>query len=105
MSICKPTPSTLRLLLRITPNARHTSISAPSSFERAEAVALRVAAPPRDGEANEEVIRFISKALSCSKGSIQIVKGLKGKDKVVQIEGVHKEVEEVRKLLEGLVDR
>ena len=61
MTITKPTPSTLRLLLNIKPNARSTGVVA---VDQDAGVTLRIHAPPRDGEANEEVVRFLAKVRS-----------------------------------------
>ncbi|KAF8247856.1 DUF167-domain-containing protein [Wilcoxina mikolae CBS 423.85] len=102
MSITKPTPSTLRLLLTIKPNARTTSVVA---VDPTSSIMLRIHAPPRDGEANEEVVRFLAKALGLRKSDARVVKGMKGREKVVEISGAAGvEVQDVAKKLEGLVE-
>jgi uncharacterized protein (TIGR00251 family) len=46
---------------------------------------IRIAAPPVDGEANEELIRFLSKFLKLSKSQITIHSGHTGKFKEIHI--------------------
>jgi len=45
-------------------------------------------APPVDGEANDEVIALLSKALKVPRASITIVKGHNARLKLIQIEGL-----------------
>lgn len=45
-------------------------------------------APPVDGEANDEVIALLSKALKVPRSSITIVKGQNSRMKLIQIEGL-----------------
>lgn len=52
-----------------------------------EAVKIRVAAPPVDGEANEELIRFLAKALRLARRDITIVAGSGSRTKRVRITG------------------
>lgn len=53
-----------------------------------DAIKIRVASPPVEGKANEEVIRFLSKQLKVPKSQIQIIKGLSSRNKLVEIVGV-----------------
>ena len=46
-----------------------------------------VNAPPIEGRANEEVIRLLAEHFSVAKSSVTILRGTKGKRKVVKIEG------------------
>ncbi|CCX31501.1 Similar to UPF0235 protein; acc. no. Q54UW1 [Pyronema omphalodes CBS 100304] len=95
MAITKPSASILRLLLTIKPNAKTTSVV---SVDPATSITLRIHAPPRDGEANEE-------ALGLRKSDAQIIRGGKGREKVVELSGAgHISVEEAVRRLEGLVE-
>lgn len=49
---------------------------------------IRVAAPPVDGAANQELVNWFSKQLKVSKSSVQILSGERGRRKVVLIEGI-----------------
>ncbi len=53
-----------------------------------ERVKIQLAAPPVDGAANEELVRFLAKALKVSKSSVTLCAGATGKRKTVEIEGV-----------------
>ena len=50
---------------------------------------LRIAAPPIKGQANQELIKFLSDILGISKSSLIIKKGMTGKRKVIAIEGLN----------------
>ena len=52
-----------------------------------DAVKIRVAAPPVDGAANEELIRFLARRLSISSTSVQIHSGASGRHKRVLLKG------------------
>jgi hypothetical protein len=49
---------------------------------------IRISAPPVDGAANKELVRFLSKQLGVSKSSVLIRSGLASKRKSVFIRGV-----------------
>ncbi len=49
---------------------------------------VRVAAPPVEGAANEEIIRFFAKLLGISKASISFIRGHQSKRKDLLIEGI-----------------
>ena len=44
---------------------------------------LKVSAPPRDGEANEEIISFLSKISGVAKKDVEILRGESGRSKDV----------------------
>jgi len=46
---------------------------------------IKLKAPPVDGKANEELVKFLSKELGVSKSEICIVGGQKTRTKLVQI--------------------
>lgn len=53
-----------------------------------DAVKVRVAAPPIDGAANEELIRFLADCCSVSRAGISIDAGAHSRQKRVRIRGV-----------------
>jgi uncharacterized protein len=57
---------------------------------------IRIAAPPVDGEANEELIRFLAKHLSISRDQVEIVSGQRSKNKVVRVNGISADMCEKR---------
>lgn len=58
---------------------------------------LRLAAPPVDGEANEELIRLLAKLFDAPRQRIAILSGQTSKNKVVSIGGIS--VDEAEKVL------
>ena len=56
-----------------------------------DAVKIRVAAPPVDGAANDELIRFLARRLSIPVSSVQIKSGAGGRHKRVVIKGASAE--------------
>ena len=52
-----------------------------------DALKIRVAAPPVDGAANHELVRFLARRLSIPAASVQIQSGAGGRYKRVLIEG------------------
>jgi uncharacterized protein (TIGR00251 family) len=55
-----------------------------------DALKLRIKAPPVDGKANEECIRFLSELFGVRKSRISIISGLTSRGKTVSIEGLKK---------------
>lgn len=51
-------------------------------------VRIRVAAPPVDGAANEELVRFLAKRLGVSRGAVTIGSGRSSRSKTVTIDGI-----------------
>lgn len=62
------------------------------------AVKIRIASPPVEGAANEELVKFLAKTFGVPKSSVEIVSGEHGKNKTVRIFGTTKDA--VRKVLE-----
>lgn len=52
-----------------------------------DAIKIRVAAPPVDGAANDELIRFLARELSIPVTSVQIQSGASGRRKRVLVKG------------------
>ncbi|MFZ3116412.1 MAG: DUF167 domain-containing protein [Syntrophales bacterium] len=52
---------------------------------------IKITAPPVDGRANEEVIRFLAGIFGVRKDQVQIMGGLKAKKKTILIKGITKE--------------
>jgi uncharacterized protein (TIGR00251 family) len=76
-----------RIAVRVQPRASRTEIAGAYG----DAVKIRVAAPPVDGAANVELIAFLAKRLGVPKSSVRIVRGDRGRDKLVEVDGVSDE--------------
>jgi uncharacterized protein (TIGR00251 family) len=48
---------------------------------------IRIAAPPVDGAANEELVRVLAKTFNVSRSAVTIVSGQTGKVKQISIKG------------------
>ena len=55
-----------------------------------DALKLRITAPPVEGQANAECVRFLSDILGIKKKQVRILSGHKSKKKTVAIEGIRK---------------
>jgi uncharacterized protein (TIGR00251 family) len=55
--------------------------------EHGGALKVRVAAPPVEGAANEELARFLAKALGVGARDVEIIGGRASKSKVVRVRG------------------
>lgn len=76
------------LTIRATPKASKTAVTGVVALEGdATALALRIAAPPVDGAANDEVVRFVAKALRIGRGSVTLLAGQTGRVKRLRIIG------------------
>jgi len=64
-------------------------------------VKIRLQAPPVEGKANEELIKFLSKILDIPKSKFEIVAGKTGRDKLISILDVDGEAVN-KKILENL---
>lgn len=53
-----------------------------------DAIKIRVVAPPVDGAANDELIRFLARQLSIPSTSVRIHSGAGGRDKHVLVKGI-----------------
>ena len=72
-----------RLRFFVQPRAGKTEIIG----RHADSIKIRIKAPPVDGAANDELIRFLSKKLRVPRDAIRITSGAKARRKHVTIEG------------------
>ena len=56
--------------------------------ERGDAVEIALAAPPVDGAANEELVRFVAKVLGVRRRDIELVRGETARDKLLSVTGL-----------------
>ena len=74
----------VRFTVRVQPRASRTAIAG----EHADAIKIHIAAPPVEGAANAELIAFLAKRLEVAKSAVRIVRGERGRIKVVEVEAV-----------------
>ncbi len=79
-------PPTAQLTCRVTPNARRSELLGWGADEKGRPVLLiKLGAPPVDGKANAELLRFLAEALGCAKGSLNLLRGESSRVKVVEL--------------------
>jgi uncharacterized protein len=83
------------LRVRVSPRASRTQIEG----VRDGVLQVRLNAPPVDGAANKALRELLAKTLRCPKGSIEIIRGERSRDKIVLLR--QSEPESVRRILES----
>jgi uncharacterized protein (TIGR00251 family) len=75
-----------QLVVRVTPNARHSEILGWGMDEKGRSVLMvKLAAAPVDGKANLELIKFIAKMLDCAKRQLVLLRGEASRQKVLEV--------------------
>ncbi|XP_030386070.1 UPF0235 protein C15orf40 homolog [Scaptodrosophila lebanonensis] len=65
----------------------------------AEGVGVQIAAPPSEGEANAELVKFLSKVLGLRKSDVSLDKGSRSRNKIILISKGVTTVEAIEQLL------
>ena len=72
------------LSVHVTPNAKMNAVI---GFKE-NVWHIKIAAPPADGKANEELIKFFSSALNLHKNALCVTKGQTSRNKLISVEGL-----------------
>lgn len=83
MKSAKPT-ETFKFDIYIVPNASKTEFAG----MHGERLKLKLHAPPVDGKANDEIIRFFAATLGVSKAQVRISRGNLSRMKTVEVSGL-----------------
>jgi uncharacterized protein (TIGR00251 family) len=75
------------LTLWVQPRASKTEVVGVHELPEGMALTMRVAAPPVEGAANEEIVRFLKKAVGGAGVRVEILRGATGRKKEAQVEG------------------
>jgi uncharacterized protein (TIGR00251 family) len=86
----------LTFTVRVVPRASRSGVAG----EHDGALRIRVAAPPVDGAANEELLRTLARALGVPARNVEITGGHTSKLKQVRVQGATREA--LDELLKGL---
>ena len=81
--------------VRVAPRASRTAVAG----EHEGALRVRVAAPPVEGAANEELTRFLARALGLPRTAVEVASGHASRNKLVRARGAT--AGQVRRLAEG----
>jgi uncharacterized protein YggU (UPF0235/DUF167 family) len=77
-------PVYAEIRVRLTPRSAREELA-----ERPDgSYAARVTAPPVDGRANEALCRLVAARAGVAPSRVSVVRGAKGREKVVRVEGV-----------------
>jgi uncharacterized protein (TIGR00251 family) len=90
----------LIILVNAKPGSKQTQITDISE----DGVGIQIAAPPIDGEANTELIKFLAKLLSLRKSDVSLDKGNKSRQKQIVIGKGCLEEEKLKELIKSAVD-
>ncbi len=72
----------MHLPVRVIPNASRTEIV---GWMADGGLKIKLAAPPVDGKANQELVSFLAKTLGAPKSEIEITNGLTSKKKTIRL--------------------
>lgn len=81
---CTGTKTGVSLSILVVPRASRTEVQG----EHGDALKIRLAAPPVDGAANEELIHFIAREVGVRRDAVTLTSGATSKRKVLAISGV-----------------
>lgn len=73
-----------RIVVHVVPRARVTAVAG----RHGDAIRIRLAAPPVDGAANAELVRFLAERLGVPRHAVAIVHGATARRKTVTVSGV-----------------
>jgi len=73
-----------RFAVHVQPRARRTEVAG----LHGDAVKVRLAAPPVEGAANEELVRFVAERLGVARAAVRVASGAASRRKVVEVDGV-----------------
>jgi len=73
-----------RIAVKVHPRARRTAMAG----RFGDAWKLDLAAPPVDGKANQECIRFLAEVAGVPRSHVRIVTGAAARLKLVEVEGI-----------------
>jgi uncharacterized protein (TIGR00251 family) len=76
-----------RVTVKVHPRAKRSALAG----RLGDAWKLSLAAPPVDGKANDECVRFLAELAGVPRSRVRILKGATGRVKVVEVEGVSQE--------------
>lgn len=73
-----------RVQVHVVPRARRTELAG----VHGDAIRIRVAAPPADGEANAELIRYVARHLGVPRSAVSVTAGAAGRRKILSVQGL-----------------
>ena len=74
-------------IVHVAPRASRTEVAGPYG----DAIRIRLAAPPVDGAANAELLRFLAERLGIARSRVEVTAGASGRRKTVSVSGLSAE--------------
>lgn len=87
-SVVRDTPLGAVIAIRVTPRASRSKVQGILEREPEPMLKIALNAPPVDGRANEELLAFLSLKLDLPRSSLEIVRGLQSREKLVRTLGI-----------------
>ena len=85
------------ITVHVVPRARSSEVAG----RYGDAIRIRLAAPPVDGAANAELVRFLVERLGVARRAVSIVAGASSRRKIVSVDGVSREAVEHLLMADG----
>jgi len=73
----------MKITVRVIPNSKTEDV-----FRKGDEYVIRVKEPAKEGKANKAVIKLLAEHFKVPRGSVDIVSGIKNRNKVVEISGI-----------------
>ena len=73
----------MKIRVRVIPNSKIEEVATEGDW-----FLVRVKEPPKEGRANQAVIRLLAQYLSVPRDSVRISSGLKSRNKVIDVAGI-----------------
>ena len=86
-----------QIRVRVQPRAARSEITG----YRDGRLLVRLASPPVDGRANEELCRLVARRLVIGRRGVEVVRGARSRDKVLRVTGI--DVAALRKAMHDLL--
>jgi len=77
-------PAGIRLAVLAAPRASRSEITGVAEGR----LRIRLAAPPLEGEANQELVRYLARTLGVPKSAVAVTAGASGRRKTVEVRGI-----------------
>ncbi len=70
----------MKVQVKVKPNSKTAEV-----IQESDGLVVKVKEPPREGKANQAVIKLLAKYFGVSQSQVKIVAGFRGRSKVVEI--------------------
>jgi uncharacterized protein (TIGR00251 family) len=92
-SVLKEQGANCIITVDVIPNAPRTELGKVNEWRGA--IQIKVAAPPKEGEANDELVRFLAERLGIPRDKVKILRGGTSRHKTISVSGPREKLEEL----------